>query len=105
MKSTTDYTSKQLLSEAEDLIRQINAETDDNKIKKLDGYFRAIQETLIAQDMKYQLVISEREQKPKRILKTALPIQDVSYWQHRIENIIDNLGLNEYVTAKVAKQQ
>lgn len=55
--------------------------------------------------LKYQIIISQRATKqPKRTrLKTELPISDVGYWQRRIQEIVDNLGLNEYTTAVIVK--
>ena len=58
--------------------------------------------------MKYQIVISERCESKRyptalAVLKTHLPIGDVSYWQRRISKLSDDLRLNEISTAKVAK--
>ncbi len=55
--------------------------------------------------MKYQLIVSERTtRQPKRVkLKPELEIGEAGYWQHRIQDIIDNLELNEHVTVQVVQ--
>lgn len=62
--------------------------------------------------MKYQVIISERPRQsesvtrniPKRVrLKTHLSIGDAAFWQHRIQEFMDDLGLDEHATVMVAK--
>jgi len=66
--------------------------------------------------MKYQVIISKlgklrpRQSGPVSrsadkctVLKPHLLIGDAAFWQHRIQEIADDLSLNEYTTVRVAK--